>query len=278
MISAITPCALGVFNIESGNCVGNTGLTCLSFISFNLILLYISPYWVRQHDDQDNCSVPSLWCMSDIKQLPSLACFKCRVPKRHSHFIICFPVTFKHECDVQYIVHVKNAFCIVHHAHRRLWRCVCSDSTFPDWFHYKIVLSIHPLKLWSHRYVSSICSMWHWIIHLLPFLLLALSWFYTVSFLLCPPNFLSTLLLSIFVSVLFIPFFHPLLLTLSSLYPHSASSHSSSISQPPVIPSLCLHSLSFSSSVSPEAILSHHSSSFINTCTHAAEHAQPPHI
>lgn len=39
-----------------------------------------------------------------------------------------------------------------------------------------------------------------------------------------------------------------------------------------------LLSLSLSSTVSPEASLSHHSSSFINTCTHTAQHAQLPHI
>lgn len=67
--------------------------------------------------------------------------------------------------------------------------------------------------------------------------------------------------------------------------PCSSSSHSSSISQPPHPPTppfllsvSPLLSLSLSSTVSPEASLSHHSSSFINTCTHTAQHTQLPHI
>lgn len=45
---------------------------------------------------------------------------------------------------------------------------VCSHtSTLADWFHHKIMLSSLRLKLWSHRYVCSICSVWHWIIHFL---------------------------------------------------------------------------------------------------------------
>lgn len=73
-----------------------------------------------------------------------------------------------------------------------------------------------------------------------------------------------------------------LLLSFFSLH-CSSSSHSTSISHPPSppppsVPSLHLSSLSLSSTVSPEASLSHHSSSFINTCTHTAQHAQLPHI
>lgn len=59
----------------------------------------------------------------------------------------------------------------------------------------------------------------------------------------CPPNFLSILLFSLFVSVLFMHYLHfffflPLVLTPSSVavfffLPCSSSSHSSSISQPP---------------------------------------------
>lgn len=47
---------------------------------------------------------------------------------------------------------------------------VLSDSTFPDWFHHKSMLSSHPLKLWSHRYVCSNCRVWRWIIHFFLFL------------------------------------------------------------------------------------------------------------
>lgn len=44
------------------------------------------------------------------------------------------------------------------HIYVQLRICVFSGSTLPDWFHHKIVLSSHPLKLWSHRYVCSNCS------------------------------------------------------------------------------------------------------------------------
>lgn len=73
------------------------------------------------------------------------------------------------------------------------------------------MLSSHPLKLWSHRYVCSNCSAWHWIIHLLflfPHSFSSHSSSYTVSFIPCPPNFLSVLLFSLFVSVLFQHFLH----------------------------------------------------------------------
>lgn len=86
--------------------------------------------------------------------------------------------------------------------------CVFSSSTFPDWFHHKILLSSHPLKLWSHRYVCSIvCRAWHWIIHLLLLFLLhspcSHSSFHAASPPSYPPNFLSILIFSLFVS----PFF-----------------------------------------------------------------------
>ena len=73
------------------------------------------------------------------------------------------------------------------HTHTYSDVSVCSPALpSPDWFRHKIVLSSHPLKLWSHRYVCSNCSVWHWIIHLLLFLShspRSHSSFYTVSFL-----------------------------------------------------------------------------------------------
>lgn len=60
-----------------------------------------------------------------------------------------------------------------------------------------------------------------------------------------------------------------------------SSSHVIFSGTPPpdsALPSLLSLSLSLFSSVSPEATLSHHSASFINTCTHAAQHTQLPHI
>lgn len=85
--------------------------------------------------------------------------------------------------------------------------------------------------------MCSNCSAWHWIIHLLLFLLFSHRWCYTVSFLPRPPNFLSIHHSLSLTST----FFHPPLLPLScfsSPLPHSApfssSSHSSPISQPTI--------------------------------------------
>lgn len=87
--------------------------------------------------------------------------------------------------------------------------------------------------------------------------------------------------------ITFISFFLPLVLTPSSvavffffypaLPPLTLLLFLNPLTHPPHSFSPLL-SLSLSSTVSPEASLSHHSSSFINTCTHTAQHAQLPHI
>lgn len=106
---------------------------------------------------------------------------------------------------------------------------------------------------------------------------------------------LSFLLFSLFVSVLFMQYLHffffflPLVLTPSSvavfffypaLPPLTLLLFLNPLTHPPpfLLSVSPLLSLSLSSTVSPEASLSHHSSSFINTCTHTAQHAQLPHI
>lgn len=108
----------------------------------------------------------------------------------------------------------------------------------------------------------------------------------------CPPNFLSILLFSLFVSVLFMHYLHFFFFTFSAhsvfccclfffstlLFLLSLFFYFSTPSPTPPHSFSPLLSLSLSSTVSPEASLSHHSSSFINTCTHTAQHAQLPHI
>lgn len=158
------------------------------------------------------------------------------------------------------------------------------------------MLSSHPLKLWSHRYVCSNCSAWHWIIHLLLFLLLSLLILY------CVPSFLVLLISSL---SFYFPFSSPSYSCITFIFFFTFSAHSVfccclffsypalpplfllslffyfSTPHPPTHPPHSISpllSLSLSSTVSPEASLSHHSSSFINTCTHTAQHAQLPHI
>lgn len=142
------------------------------------------------------------------------------------------------------------------HTHRSCMWCVCvfSASTLPDWFHHKIMLSSHPLKLWSHRYVCSICSAWHWIIHFLLFLSHSFcshsSFFHSVFP--CFHNFFSFLLFSLYVSVLFVHGLYSLppssfLCCPSFLPPHThfflsapSSSSSSSTTIAPSVSSLYL--------------------------------------
>lgn len=144
------------------------------------------------------------------------------------------------------------------HTYTHVQWCVCvfSDSAFSDWFHHKTVLSSHLLKLWSHRYVCSNCSAWHWIIHLLLFLfhLARAPHFILYSFFSCRPHFLFCYFpfLSQSYSCISFSLFLPLVLTLSSVavFPPlhcSSSSHSTSISHPPSPPPPSIPSLHLSS-------------------------------
>lgn len=156
-----------------------------------------------------------------------------------------------------------------------MFPCLLSLRALWDWFHHKTVLSSRPLKLWSHRYVLFSSS--------------SFSFSLTADVILYP-FFLALLISSRATSLSLIPtFFHPPVLTLSCLF-------FPCLTLPPLfllsllfyfsarhlphhtIPPLRLCTLSLSSTVSPQAILSHHSSSFINTCTPTAQHAQLPRI
>lgn len=132
---------------------------------------------------------------------------------------------------------------------------VLSDSTFPDWFHHKSMLSSHPLKLWSHRYVCSNCRVWRWIIHFFLFLshtCFALtphfnSIFLFLVFLISSPSFRPPP--PPFVSILPMHGFNSLSPSSSPsvfpfLPPHAPASFFSSHSQPSLSHSLCLLSLS----------------------------------
>lgn len=160
---------------------------------------------------------------------------------------------------------------------RRLSLCALCD-----WFHHKTVLSSRPLKLWSHRYVCAAIAVRGTEL----FTSSSFSYSLTTDVTLYP-FFLALLISSrsTTVSTVFLPFFHPPVLALSCLL-------SPCLTLPPLlhlhllflslhlphhaIRPLRLCTLSLSRTDSPQAILSHHSSSFINTCTRTAQHAQLP--
>lgn len=145
-------------------------------------------------------------------------------------------------------------YCKLNDTLTHVMRLCVLRSTFPDWLHHKIVLSSHPLKLWSHRYVCSNSSTWRWIIHLFFFisrLFCSQFSFYTVSFFpfllisslqFCFP-FLSWLFWCLFVISV------PVVLTLSPLLLFFllfllSSSHVFFSGTPPLCPSLSPLSIS----------------------------------
>lgn len=207
-----------------------------------------------------------------------------------NHILLVYTCAFAdvaHLLSYKVSTHSSQVSMHVHvHTLAVMFLCLLSLRALCDWFHHKSVLSSRPLKLWSHRYVCAAIAVRGTEL----FTSSSFSYSLTPDVLLYP-FFLALLISSrsIHSLSLILPFFTlqcSLCLVFFTL-PHSASSllplTPLLFLSPPhlphhAIPPHRLCTLSLSSTVSPQAILSHHSSSFINTCTHAAQHAQQPRI
>lgn len=245
---------------------------CILLILFLVLYLYISPHWVRHNQDKRCSFVPSLWRVSDINWLPLWLVYSTEALKRHRQFAFFIPSEGIHTCrqcllhvlhrcydnrrclnpahplliyscafaDVAHLLSYKVSPCssqVSAHVHvptlTAMFPCLLSLRALSDWFHHKIVLSSHPLKLWSHRYVCAAIAVRGTEL----FTSSSCSYSLTPDVVLYP-FFLALLIYSPSIPGLsLIPtFFHPPVLALpppASLCLLSSSSHSSSISHPP---------------------------------------------
>lgn len=248
-----------------------------------VVYLYIFPYWLRHNQDKRCSSVPSPWRVSDINRLPLRLVYSAETLKRQFAFFpsegiqtcasrllhvlhLCYdnfrclnrvqmqPVDSRAFADVTHLPSYKVNPCssqVSAHvlAPAVMLPCLLSLGARCDWFRHKSVLSSHPLKLWSHRYVCAAIAVRG------TELFTSSSFSYSLpADVTLYPFFLALLISSRSIHTLcLIPtFFHPPVLALSCLFsplPHSASSLPPLTSllflTPPPSPSPC-HSFSTS--------------------------------